>query len=48
MKVKQFPGATITDIYDHLKPTLKRLPEFAILHIAEAGALIDIECILPY
>ena len=25
--------ATITDMYDHLKPILKRLPEFLILHI---------------
>ena len=33
MKVRQFPGATITDMYDHLKPILKRHPEFLILHI---------------
>ena len=30
MKVRQFLGATITD---HLKPILKRHPEFLILHI---------------
>ena len=33
MKVRQFPGATITDICDHLKSILKRHPEFFILHI---------------
>ena len=33
MKVIQFPGATITDMYDHLKPHLKTHPEFLILHI---------------
>ena len=33
MKVRQFLGATITDMYDHLKPILKRHPEFLILHI---------------
>ena len=33
VKVRQFPGATITDMYDHLKPILKRHPEFLILHI---------------
>ena len=33
VKVRQFLEATITDMYDHLKPILKRLPEFLILHI---------------
>ena len=33
VKVRQFAGATITDMYDHLKPILKRHPEFFILHI---------------
>ena len=33
VKVRQFPGATITDMYDYLKPILKRHPEFLILHI---------------
>ena len=32
MKVRHFPGAAITDMYDHLKPILKRHPEFLILH----------------
>ena len=31
VKVRQFPEATITDMYDHLKPILKRHPEFLIL-----------------
>ena len=33
MKVRQFPGATITDVHDHLKPIIKRRPEFFVLHI---------------
>ena len=33
VKVKLFPGPTITDMYDHLKLILKRHPEFLILHI---------------
>ena len=33
VKVTQFPGATITDMYDHLKPVLKRYPEVLVLHI---------------
>ena len=33
VKVRQFPEATITDRYDHLKPILKRHLEFLILHI---------------
>ena len=33
VKVRQFPGVTITDMYDHLKPILKRNLEFLILHI---------------
>ena len=34
VKVKQFPGETVTDMYDHLKPISKRHREFLILHIA--------------
>ena len=33
VKVRQFPGATISDMHDHLKPILKRHPVFLILHI---------------
>ena len=33
VKVRQFLGAAITDMYDHLKTILKRNPEFLILHI---------------
>ena len=33
VKVRQFPGATFTLMYDHLKSILKRHPEFFILHI---------------
>ena len=35
--VRQFPGATTTDMYDHLKPSLKKHPEFLIFHIATNG-----------
>ena len=38
MKVRRFPGATITDMYDHLKPILKRHPEFLILHLGTNDA----------
>ena len=31
------PGATITDMYNHLKPILKRHPKFLILHIGTNG-----------
>ena len=37
VKVKQFPGATITDMYHHLTPILNRHPEFLILHIGTNG-----------
>ena len=34
VKVRQSAGATITDMYDHLKPLLKRHPEFIICTLA--------------
>ena len=37
MKVRQFLAATITDMYNHLKPILKRHPKFLILHIGTNG-----------
>ena len=37
MKVKQFPGAAIIYMYDHLTPILNRHPEFLILHIGTNG-----------
>ena len=37
MKVRQFSGATRTDMYDNLKPILKRHPELLILHIGTNG-----------
>ena len=33
MKVRQFPGTTVTDMDDNLKPILKKHPEFLIFHI---------------
>ena len=33
VKVKSFPGATIEDMYDYIKPLLKKCPKNIILHI---------------
>ena len=33
VKVKSFPGATIEDMYDYIKPPLKKCPKNIILHI---------------
>ena len=33
VKVRHFPGTTITDMDGHTKPILKRHPEFLFLHI---------------
>ena len=32
VKVKIFPGATIDDMYDYIKPLLKKCPDDIILH----------------
>ena len=31
--MKSFPGATIEDMYDYIKPPLKKCPKNIILHI---------------
>ena len=33
VKVKIFPGATIDDMYDYIKPLLKKCPDNIILHV---------------
>ena len=33
IKVENFPGATIDDIYDYIKPLLKKCPDNIILHV---------------
>ena len=33
VKVKNFPGATINDMYDYIKPILKKRPDNIILHV---------------
>ena len=33
VKVKNFPGATIDDMYDYIKPLLKKCPDNIILHV---------------
>ena len=33
VKVKSFPGATIEDMYDYIKPMLKKCPKNIVLHI---------------
>ena len=33
VKVKNFPGATIDDMYDYIKPLLKKCPGNIILHV---------------
>ena len=38
VKVRQFPGETVSDMYDHLKPILKRKLEFLIWHIGTNGS----------
>ena len=32
-KVKNFPGATIDDMYEHIKPLLNNCPDRIILHV---------------
>ena len=32
VKVKNFPGATINDMYDYIEPSLKKFPDNIILH----------------
>ena len=33
VKLKNFPGATINDMYDYIKPLLKKCPDNIILHV---------------
>ena len=38
VKVRSFSGATIEDIYDYLKPILKKCPDKIILHVGTNNA----------
>ena len=33
VKVRSFPGATINDMYDYIRPLLKKAPDNVILHV---------------
>ena len=33
VKIKKFPGATVDDMYDYVKPMLKKCPDNIILHV---------------
>ena len=39
VKVRSFPGATITDMRDHIKPLVRKKPAKIILHIATNDAI---------
>ena len=39
--MKSFPGATIEDMYDYLKPLLKKCPKNIILHIGTNNTVND-------
>ena len=38
VKVKYFPGARTDDMYDYMKPLLRKLPDYNILHIGTKDA----------
>ena len=38
VKVRCFPGGTVEDMFDHVKPILKRSPTYIILHIGSNNA----------
>ena len=39
VKVRYFPGARTDDMYDYMKPLLRKLPDYIILHIEINDAL---------
>ena len=39
VKVRHFPGAPTDDMYDYMKPLLRKLPDYIILHIGTNDAL---------
>ena len=38
IKVRSFPGATINDMHDYVKPLLKKAPDNVILHVGTNDA----------
>ena len=41
IKVKNFPGATISDIYDYIKPLLKKCPDNTILRVGTHNTVTE-------
>ena len=39
VKVRYFPGARTDDMYDYMKPLLRKLPDYIILHIGTNDAV---------
>ena len=39
VKVRHFSGATIKDMYDYLKPILKKCPDNIVLHVGTNNAV---------
>ena len=39
VKVRYFPGARTDDMYNYMKPLLRKLPDYIILHIGTNNAL---------
>ena len=42
VKVKNFPGATINDMYDYIEPSLKKFPDNIILHSGTNNTLNEL------
>ncbi|CAB4013704.1 Hypothetical predicted protein [Paramuricea clavata] len=38
VKISTFPGSATRDMYDYIKPVLRKKPDQVIIHVAEAGA----------
>ena len=41
VKVKNFPGATIDDMYDYIKPLLRKCPDNITLHVGTITRLMS-------
>ena len=46
VKVKNFPGATIDDSYDYIKPLLKKYPDNIISHVGTNNAVNELSKML--
>ena len=45
IKVKAHPGATLQDILDHIKPTVRRNPDVLIIHAATNDITNDVKTV---